>query len=151
MIDQFQELLVSLGQQLGLPLHPDKTGACRLNIRNLFSIQLEYEPARERILIASFLCEVPPGKLRENVLRDALKANFPYPELGSFGYSERNNKLSLFLYSPIHGLTGQKLASLLSAFIEKATKWKQAVELGQTATLVLTGSSSEIKPFGLKP
>jgi|SRR5579862_5526742 len=151
MIDQFQELLVSLGQQLGLPLHPDKTGACRLNIRNLFSIQLEYEPARERILIASFLCEVPPGKLRENVLRDALKANFPYPEMGSFGYSERNNKLSLFLYSPIHGLTGQKLAALLSSFIEKATKWKQAVEQGQTATLVQGASSSEIKPFGLKP
>jgi hypothetical protein len=150
-IDQFQEVLVSLGQQLGLPLHPDKMGACRLNVRNLFSIQLEYEPARERILIASFLCDIPPGKLRENILRDALKANFPYPELGSFGYSERNNKLSLFFYLSLHGLTGVKLAALLSTFIEKATKWKQAVELGQTGTLVLTGSSSEIKPFGLKP
>jgi len=151
MIDPFQELLVSLGQQLGLPLHPDKTGACKLNIRNLFSIQLEYEPARERILIASFLSDIPPGKLRENVLRDALKANFPYPELGSFGYSERNNKLSLFLYVPLNGLTGPKLAALLAAFIEKATKWKEAIEQGQTATLVLGESSTGIKPFGLKP
>ena len=151
MIDQFHELLSSLGTQLKLPLQPDKKGACTLVIRNLFSVQIEYDPSRQRILIAAFLCDVPPGKLRENILRDALKSHFPYPEIGTFGYSERNNKLSLFLYTPLSGLTGEKCAQLLSSFIEKASKWKEAIELGQTTALVHGGGVSELKPFGLKP
>ena len=150
MIDQFHELLQGLGQQLKIPLHPDKRGACKLNVRNQFSVQLEYDPSHERILIACFVCDVPPGKLRENILRDALKANFPFPELGAFGYSERNNKLSLFLYTPLSGLTGEKCAALLSVFMEKANKWREAVAMGQTATLVHAANISEVKPFGLK-
>jgi hypothetical protein len=151
MIDQFHELLFSLGEQLKLPLQPDKRGACKLNIRNLFSIQIEYEPSRDRILIASFLCDIPPGKLRENILKDALKANFPFPEMGSLGYCERNNKLALFLYVPLSGLSGEKCASILTAFIEKANAWREAVPLGQTSTLVESVKPSELKPFNLKP
>lgn len=151
MIDQFHELLNNLGQQLKVTLHPDKKGACTLVIRDLFSIQIEYDPSHERILIGCFVCEVPPGKLRENILRDCLKSHFPYPESGIFGYSERNNNLSLFSYVPINGLTGEKCALLLSAFIDKAKQWREAVSLGSTATLVHEGPSAELKLFGLKP
>lgn len=151
MIDPFHEVLSSLGQQLKITLHPDKHGVCKLNIRNLFSVQLEYEPSRDRIVFASFLCDVPPGKLRENILRDALKANFPFPEMGSLGYCERNNKLALFLYIPLNRLTGEKCAAILNAFIAKATAWKEAVTLGQTNTLVANINKTELKPFGLKP
>lgn len=152
MIDQFHELLSNLGQQLKLSLHPDKKGACTLIIRDLFSVQIEFDPSHERILIACFVCEVPPGKLRENVLRDTLKSHYPYPENGVFGYSERNNKLSLFSYVPLNGLTGEKCAGLLSAFIDKAKKWREAVSLGTTADLVSESSSSasDLKIFGLK-
>jgi hypothetical protein len=103
--------------------------------------------------MATFIAEVPPGKLRENILRDALKAHFPYPELGSFGYSERNNKLSLFHYIPLSGLTGEKCATLLASFIDKALKWKEAIEMGQTAALVPGGSTTTtpLSPLNLKP
>ena len=152
MIDPFHELLSSLGEQLKLALHPDKRGVCKLNFRNLVSVQIEYEPSRHRILMASFLCDVPPGKLRENILRDALKANFPFPEMGSLGYCERNNKLALFLYVPLSELNGEKCAAILTTFIEKAKVWKEAVALGQTNALVASSTkSSELKPFGLKP
>ncbi|HEY2810912.1 MAG TPA: CesT family type III secretion system chaperone [Rhabdochlamydiaceae bacterium] len=150
MIDKFQELLNALGQQLGVSLHPDKRGACKLNIRNQIHVQLEYEPSHDRILMASFICDVPPGKLRENIFRDTLKANHPFCELGSFGYSERNNKLSLFFYIPMASLTGEKLTTLLSAFIEKSNAWRQAAQMGQTTNLVTTSSRTEAKPFGLK-
>jgi Tir chaperone protein (CesT) family len=151
MIDAFHELLSALGQQIKVNLHPDKKGACTLIIRDQFSVQIEYEPSRDRILIACFVCEVPPGKLRENVLRDCLKSHFPYPENGIFGYSERNNKLSMFSYAALNGLTGEKCASLLNTFIDKAKKWKEAVSLGSTSSLVHEGPSGELKPFGLKP
>jgi Tir chaperone protein (CesT) family len=151
MIDQFHELLNRLGERLNVSLHPDKKGACTLVIRNAFSVQMEYDPSRERILIGSFVCEIPPGKLRENVMRDALKSHVPYPELGTFGYSERNNKLSLFLYIPLNGLTGEKCAALLTTFVDKIAKWKEAISLGTTSTLVQGGNAPELKPFGLKP
>ena len=148
MIDQFQELLKALGQHLGVTLQPDKRGACRLNVQDVAHIQLEYEPAKEQLLIISFVCEVPPGKLRENIFRDALKANHPYSLDGVFGYSERNNQLCLFLYKSIHGLTAEKLSGVLNGFMEKVNKWKDAVGVGQTATLVPMASGKE-KPFGL--
>ena len=151
MIDAFHDLLNSLGQQLKVSLHPDKKGACTLNVRKIFSVQLEYDPAHERILMATFVAEVPPGKLRENILRDALKAHFPYPELGTFGYSQRNNKLSLFKYIPLSGLTGEKCAALLAAFIDKASKWKEAIEMGQTAALVPGSTFTPLSPLNLKP
>lgn len=147
MIDQFHELLQGLGQQLGVALHPDKRGACKLNIRNQFQIQIEYEPSYERILMASFICDIPPGKLRENILRDALKANYPFPQLGTLSYCERNNKLTLFLYLSLHGLNPDKLAVLLTHFIEKAKAWKEAAETGQSVSL--PSSAQGAKSFGL--
>lgn len=151
MIDQFHELINALGQYLKIPLKPDKRGACKLSFNNLFHIQLDYDPSKERILMASFVCDIPPGKLRENVFRDALKINHPFPEAGIFGYCERTNKLSLFTYIPLSGLTASKLASTLSSFIEKANKWREAVGMGQTATLVPMTSHYPPTPFGLKP
>ena len=150
MIDPFQELLQVLGRHLGIPLHPDKRGACKLNIRDLIHIQLEFDPSQERILLACFICELPPGKLRENILRDALKANYPFPEMGAFAYCERNNKLSLFRYVSMPGLTGDKAASILASFSEKAIQWKEAIEKGQTASLVASRNPQN-KPFDLKP
>jgi len=151
MIDQFHELIYDLGTHLKISLKPDKRGACKLSYHNLFFVQLDYDPSKERILMASFVCDVPPGKLRENVFRDALKTHHPFPEVGVFGYCERTNKLSLFTYIPLPGLTAIKLATLLSAFIEKANKWREAVGTGQTALLVPTMSIHPPPPFNLKP
>ncbi len=151
MIDQFHELLQELGNKLGITLHPDKHGACKLNINQASYVQLEYEPSHHRILIATFICEIPPGKLRENILRDGLKANFPFPEHGTLCYCERNNQLTLFSYLPFSGITGDKLAVEFHYFVEKAQKWREAVESGQTHALVgSTPKTQDANPFGLK-
>lgn len=135
MMDRFEELLVGLGKLLSLPLHPDKQGVCKLSIQNELFVQLEYDPSRDRILMATFICEMPPGKLRENIFRDALKSHYPFPQLGTLGYSERNNMLSLYLYLPIQNLSPEKCAQQLAAFIKKAKLWKEGVSTGQTAQL----------------
>lgn len=152
MIDQFDELMQELGHKLGLPLHPDKNGACKLNINNTLHVQCEYEPSHHRILLASFICEVPPGKLRENILRDALRANAPFPEHGILSYCERNNQLTLFNYLPLSGINAEKLASAFNEFVNKAQKWREAVETGQTSTLITSAPKlQDANPFGLRP
>jgi hypothetical protein len=149
-MERFAELLNELSVELGVTLHPDKRGACRLKIDTASPIQLECDQKLESLLIATFICEVPPGKLRENIFKDALKANGTFPKYGILAYSDRNNQLALFAHVRLAYLTGKKLAESLLAFLEKANGWKRGVETGATAQLVTTAKSSG-SMFGLKP
>lgn len=135
MVDRFEQLLSELSQQLGVALHVDKKGACKLRINEQYHVQLESDAHQERLLAACFICDVPPGKYRENTLKDALKANGPFPQNGTLAYSDRNNKLVLFSYLPMITLTGQKLADFLTVFVDKAKNWRMGVESGRTAHL----------------
>ena len=149
-MDRFQELLNELSIQLGTSLHPDKRGACRLKMNELH-IQLECDPKQENLLVATFICELPPGKLRENILRDALKTNGPFPKNGTLAYSDRHNKLTLFTYLHLASLTGQKLAEFLFEFLDKANHWRAGVETGQTSQLVTSFTKPASGMFGLNP
>lgn len=130
-MDAFEELIKDLGKTVDLPLHLDKNRACRLNINGQLHVQIESDITQERVLIAAFLCDIPAGKFRENVLREALKANFPLNRIGTLSYCERNNKLTLFEYLPMQNLNAQKLADYLAKFLEKADSWRVAIEGGQ--------------------
>jgi hypothetical protein len=151
MIDRFEELLNELGAEFGTTLHPDRKGACKLKINEIFHIQIECDAHQENLLVATFICDIPPGKYRENILKDALKANGPFPINGTLAYSDRNNQLVLFSYFRLSNLTGKKLAELLAAFVDKANHWRIGVETGHTSHLV----SPLLKPasgiFGMKP
>ncbi len=148
-VDRFEELLKELSPELGVPLHPDRRNACKLRINDSLQVQLECDGPQENLLIATFICELPPGKFRETILKDALKSNGPFPTLGILSYSERNNQLVLFASLVLAQLNGKILAEFLLAFIEKATQWRRGVETGQTANLTPTANSSS-NIFGLK-
>jgi len=150
MMDRFEEIVKELGAIVNLPLHLDKQGRVRLNVNQLFSVQLEFEPDKERILIASFLCEMPPGKFRENLFKECLKTNFFVPTIGILGLSQRNNQLVLFDYLPIQKLTGQKLADFLTIFFQKADLWRTAVQTG-VLTPITQVKSQNPSLFDLKP
>ena len=135
-MDRFEEILKTLSPLIGAPLHPDSRGACKLNIRNLLHVQLEFNPKEETILLATFLKEIPPGKFRENILKDALRANWPYPKNGTLCYCSENNQLTLFTYVSIIQLTAPHLFEILNAFIAKAESWKIVADTGNTATLI---------------
>lgn len=143
MIDRFEELLRELSVQLDTTLHLDKIGACSLKIDEQFHVQIECDPHQERVLIATFICELPPGKFRENILKDALKANHPFPQNGTLAYSDRNNQLALFSYLPFTNLTGRKLSEFLNAFVEKTGQWRSAVDAGQTSGLTSSTTNPE--------
>ena len=151
MIDRFEELLKELGEEYSIALHPDRKGACKLKINETFHIQIECDAHQENLLIATFVCDVPPGKYRENILKDALKANGPFPQNGTLAYSDRNNKLVLFSYFRMSNLTGKKLAEFLVIFLDKVNNWRIGVETGHTSHLVTTSSKPTSGMFGLKP
>ncbi len=131
MIDRFHEILQLLGQELGLTLHTDRNHACALQINEGLIVQMESDSAQERLLIASQIIEVPPGKFRENVLKEALKANaLADPLVGIFAYIAKINQLVLYQYYPFDILNAQRLAGLLAPFIQTAEKWRNAIASG---------------------
>jgi hypothetical protein len=149
-MDRFEEILKELGRIIDVPLHPDKNRLCKLNVSNALHVQIESDENKERILIASFICDIPAGKFRENILKDALKANYLYPRIGTLAYSERNNRLTLFEYAPYSNLNGEKFADILAQFIERANSWRIAIERGQTAPQTEIIGKPDRSVFGIK-
>lgn len=147
-MDRFAQVLYDLSQVIHVDLAPDKKRVCKLNVEGRLHIQIECEEAKERLLLATFLGEVPAGKFRENVLREALKANSHYPRVGTFSYVERNNQLSLQEYVPLEALSGEKLASILTKFIQLATHWHQALQKGTVPTIEVPKQGGSM--FGLR-
>ena len=129
-MDRFHDILHQLGEIIHVPLYPDKHRACRLNINDLLHVQIDEDSNQERLLIAAFIGDVPPGKFRENLFRECLKANHVFPRFGTLGYSERNNKLTLFEYVALPQLNGEMLADILAKFIEKAESWRHGLQNG---------------------
>jgi hypothetical protein len=133
MIDRFEEILKELGQIIDLPLHVDKNRACMLNINQVLHVQMEPDAINDHLLIGSFLIDVPAGRFREDIFRDALKANHARDRIGTLGYSARNNQLFFFRKLSFYELTGNKLCDFLGQFINIADSWRQAIESGQSS------------------
>lgn len=149
-MDRFRQILYDLGKEIGIDLYPDSNGICQLNYKDKLHIQIHYEEGKERLMIATFVCECPPGKYREKLLKEALKSNGEYPRIGTLAYSERNNQLTLFEYLYAAGLRGETLFNTLKKFVEKTFLWKDAVETGKplpTSGKTTKGNSM----FGLEP
>ena len=129
-MDKFFTLLEEISSLIGVPLHPDSKRACRLNIDHHLRIQFQDESDKDRIVVAAFIGEIPPGKFRERALKETLKENNLFPRLGTFGYSEKNNQLILFAYVYYPGLKARGFVDFLKSLIEKSLFWKKGLETG---------------------
>ena len=147
MTDRFSELLTQVGKVLHLTLHTDKYNACSIEIPPIV-IQLQLDSTQEKLFLFSKIFELPPGKFREIVLREALKANgLPDPRPGVFGYIAASNHLALYQRYPLEILNGDRLAGLFGAFFELGESWHKAIKGGQSAP-----PSTSRAPFGgVKP
>ncbi len=130
-MDRFEEILWDLGELIDLPLYVDKNRACKLVIDEKLPVQFEMDMNQDMLMVGSSICELPPGKFRESVLKEALKANGnrAYGH-GILSYVERNNTLVIFEYFYTKGLTGETLATYLETFIPYANSWRDAIETG---------------------
>lgn len=139
MINRFEELLQELGKELHLNLHIDRSNACSIQIHEAITIQLQLDMSQENLWLFSKVVEIPPGKFRENVLKEALKSNaLAEPRVGIFGYIATSNHLALFQKYPLDILNGTRLASFFGSFLEMAATWQKAISSGQTAPMIGT-------------
>ena len=151
MIDRFEELIRELGQFLGLLLYVDQNHACMLKVHDDVQIQLQLDVAQENFLMASFAIEVPPGKFRENVLKEALKTNaLPDPRPAVLSYLSQNNQLVLHQSLPLAILNGERLAGYFGAFLEEVESWKKTIQRGEANPHPIPSTQGPAKPFGLK-
>jgi Tir chaperone protein (CesT) family len=150
----FHDLIHELGDFLGEELSVDLNQTCFLEINELIKVQIELDSAGEKILLLSKIIELPPGRFRENVLKDGLKANFLAEEKsGILSYLERQNQLVIFEDINTHSITMEILYQHLLKFIERAIKWATSIEAGRSspdAGEIPEGSTKKGSPFGFK-
>jgi hypothetical protein len=85
---------------------------------------------------------MPPGRYRENVFREALRANgLPLPRNGIFGFAKTNGSLYLFDQIALEGLSGDRLFEFMQPFVQKATLWKNGLAQGEVPSYSATESS----------
>lgn len=134
MTDFFESLIHQLGIALHTPLHVDHKHACTLQIHQKIRVQLQMDSAQEHVIALAFISELPPGKFRENVLAEALKANnLPDPRVGILGYLLTKNTLTLHQSYPIRSLDGHSLALFVAGLTDYAALWRDAIEHGQSS------------------
>lgn len=149
----FLEILYQLSHETGLQLYPDSHDACQLLVGDHGKVQLEMDITGEKLLIGAIIIEIPLGKFRENVLKQALVDNATaYPYYGYLCYIQKLNALALYDLLPIKNLTGPSLVKYISHFAGKAELWRKAISSGQPSpNVVSTTSGPQTPPFGMKP
>lgn len=137
----YESLLEELGRILRVPLFPDENNSCQIRLANGLEVQLELDKSGARFLIGTNLGGIPPGRYRETIMREALKANgAPPPRAGIFAYSRRADTFVLFRLVPTQELSGEKIAQLLSRFAEKGLEWRNAIKKGEVPSAQATAS-----------
>lgn len=146
-------ILQELGRSSIIPikdLAPDRRDSCLISLPGSVDIQLESDGDEKNLMIGCKLSEVPLGRYRENLFREALKANGqPQERYGVFGYIPRTNQLVLFELLSYTDLTGEKVADFLEKFIQKAMVWRTAINNGEIPS-VTYGQRSGSGMFGLR-
>ena len=151
--DIFSSILAEIGQALGVSnLHPDQTNSCLIKFPSGVSIQINMDGRGEALIIGSELGIVQPGRYRENVFREALKANgMPPPLNGILAFSKKADKLILFEKVPIKDFHIEIIRMMMPDFLEKAKTWRDALARGDVpAGANASSSSSSSGMFGLR-
>ena len=130
----FDELMENLSDILKRDIIPDPNNVINLVIDQTIKVQIEPDSFDEYIYIAAMIEELPPGKFREHILRDALKANYLADiNPGTLSYMYKNNMLMLHQKFPLGSLDALKLIDLVKTLVERAKVWKTAINEGYSA------------------
>lgn len=153
--DRFGSLMEELGKLMKTKLVPDKNNACLMMFKSGLKLQIELDASSERVMLASELGELPSGRYRENIFREALKANgLPPPHVGLFAFSKKKENLVIFDMLDLRDLTAGALFDFIVPFMQKAELWRSTISRGEVPSFMGNelsfGQKSSSGMFGLK-
>jgi len=152
MVVSFDSLLKEIGQLLNVELVPDRLNACRLKYPDGLFLQLEANREGTTLLLGTKIGALPPGRYRQDVLEQALKANTLDFHTGTFGYSKKNSELYLYAHLSTEHFTAKQIVDFISPFIEKARHWIAPLAANQIPPLDINAPTQKSSGmFGLAP
>jgi hypothetical protein len=122
--------LTDLSTLTNVPLEVGPHRSCRLKVNGKLHVDIQEQDDQDRLVVATLIGAIPPGKFRERVLLAALKENGRFPKIGTLAYTLRDS-LILFDFVPYTGLKADTFADFLDAFFQKAFAWQRGIDTGE--------------------
>jgi hypothetical protein len=146
-MNKLEMLLQDLKDEIPVELHVDVKNACTVLFDKKIKLQMEIDKPEIHLILLAYIQEIPAGKFREKVLKDALKYNNRYPRTGTLGYIEKKNELCIYDKVLLEGLTGKKLYTRLLDLFDVTALWQKALN----ANLSCPAEFMEIVPKDVPP
>lgn len=148
----FDRFLSKLGEAIDVDLHIDSFDGCKIAFQEGPSVQLELSMDGYSIFMVSELGELDGGRYREDLMKEALKANgLPERGPGVLAFNESNNQLMLYEQFPSDPIDPADVANKLAQFRDKAKTWSEDLEAGRVPMVHSGTSSAPSGLFGLQP
>lgn len=144
----YKNLIAELSLRLKKQIYPNLNNIVVLLIENRVKIHIETDSLGEIVIIGAFITELPPGKFREHILKDALKANYNVKNCpGILSYMGKENILTLHSTFALEALTIETLIQCLKHLTKRARLWQDAIEEGKSSPYedIPTGSRQSKK------
>jgi len=129
--DLFEGLLQELSTAINIPLKPDAHNSCCIEFPDELILTLEPSVLGDLLQVVIEIGHVDEGKYRENLFREALRANgLPTQHTGTFCYGAKTDMLLLYDHIPMEDINGLQLAERIEQLSQKARIWKDAIVHG---------------------
>jgi hypothetical protein len=130
--DRFGVLIEELAAVTQMKLTPDSHGAIMIRYKDKLEAYVEPDALGDFVHVLIEIGKPGEGKYRENILREALRANGqPEPRLGTFSYGQKRESLLIFETVSMEDLTGARLSELMTQLSDKARVWRDAISRGE--------------------
>ena len=129
----FANLIEDLSRRLNRNLTPNKDGCVTLLIKEKITIQIEMDRDEDFLIIGAYIEELPPGKFREHILRDGLKANFFFKNNSQvLSYMKKENQLIVHQKMHIETTSPEDFFNDVQSLYERASKWFDSLDSGRS-------------------
>jgi hypothetical protein len=152
-LDNYPNLLIELGKLIQIPLKVDANNSCMITFpKEKIEIQIEHELSTDMLIIGSNIAKLPPGRFRQNLFEQSLKANnLDNPRGGILAFSPRSDMLVIFTKLAMKDLKPEDVAQAMIPFKDKLKKWKDGIQNNEVPQLLSSGIKTPSSGmFGLK-
>ena len=146
---EIEDVIKVLEESLDTELFLDGKQCCNILINDQITIQIELDKNHHAIILGSPIFELPPGKFKEIVLKNALKSNFGREkEIGILAFVPKSSVLYLYDFLPLNFLASDQIYHFFLQFIQKAMLWKESLQNNRTPYSSIPSSGGIM--FGLR-